>query len=111
MEKRTAEGSTAATFWHVWDKSGRRWFILGVMLLFDMGMAVWAVRRNPLAIAALFIAVAAVLRTVPGIMIQRNPLRAAPRVDAEAAQDADEVALPAGTAGNGPQVLAPANQR
>lgn len=36
-------------------------------------MAVWAVRRDPLAIAALFMAVAAILCGIPCIMAQRSP--------------------------------------
>jgi len=55
----------------LFDSSGRRWFILGVLLLVIMGAAVWTVRHDPLAISALFFAIAAILGTVPKIMIAR----------------------------------------
>lgn len=55
----------------LFDSSGRRWFILGVLLLVIMGAAVWTVRHDPLAISALFFAIAAILGTVPKIMVAR----------------------------------------
>ncbi|HLK43842.1 MAG TPA: hypothetical protein VKV34_10915 [Thermoleophilia bacterium] len=51
--------------------SGRRWFILGLVLLTIMGLAVWAAHRDPVAISALFFAIAAILRAVPKIMEER----------------------------------------
>jgi hypothetical protein len=74
ISKDSAEDNTSATFWHVWDKSGRRLFILGVILLFDIGLAIWALSPDPLEIAALFIGVGAMLRPVAEIMRQRNLL-------------------------------------
>lgn len=50
------------------NASGRRWFLLGAMLLIIMGLAVWAAHRDPLAISGLFFAIAAILRTVPKII-------------------------------------------
>lgn len=41
------------------------------MLLTIMGIAVWAAHRDPLAISALFFAIAAILRAVPKIMEER----------------------------------------
>jgi hypothetical protein len=60
-----------ATLSSLFDSSGRRWFILGSLLLVIMGVAVWTVRRDPLAISALFFAIAAILGTVPKIMEAR----------------------------------------
>jgi hypothetical protein len=56
----------------LFDSSGRRWFKLGAMLLVIMGVAVWTVRRDPIAISALFFAIAAILKTVPTIMDART---------------------------------------
>lgn len=57
--------------WVPFESSGRRWFILGAALLVIMGAAVWAVHRDPVAISALFLAIAVILRTVPRIMEAR----------------------------------------
>jgi hypothetical protein len=62
----------ATTLRAIYDSSGRRWFILGAMLLTVMGIAVWTVRHDPLAISTLFFAIAAILGTVPSIMEARN---------------------------------------
>jgi len=56
------------------ESSGRRWFALGAILLAIMGVAVWTVRRDPLAISALFFAIAAILRVVPTIIDARRRL-------------------------------------
>ena len=57
-----------------YQSTGNRWFILGVMLLAVMAAAVFTVRHDPMAIAALFFAIAAVLRTVPPIIDARQRL-------------------------------------
>jgi hypothetical protein len=64
----------AATLQALYDSSGRRWFTLGAMLLIIMGCAVWTVRHDPLAISALFFAIAGILRTVPKIMEARKTM-------------------------------------
>ena len=56
----------------MYESSGRRWFTLGVVLLAIMGVAVWTVRRDPIAISALFFAIAAILKVVPEIMRART---------------------------------------
>lgn len=62
----------AAVLRAMYESSGRRWFTLGTMLLAIMGVAVWTVRRDPIAISALFFAIAAILKVVPEIMRARN---------------------------------------
>ena len=70
------------------DISGRRWFFLGAMLLTIMGIAIWAAHRDPLAISALFFAIAAILRAVPKIMEERaRILHEIERHDAKQAHD------------------------
>lgn len=71
--RRTARVSadTLPPLLRVVDISGRRWFTLGLVLLTIMGLAVWAAHRDPVAISALFFAIAAILRAVPKIMEER----------------------------------------
>ena len=87
-----------STLRYAFESSGRRWFILGVMLLVVMGMAVWSVRHNPFSISGLFFAIAAILGTVPKIMEARARilfgLAGAVRPDAEAAPEADAAKRP-----------------
>lgn len=81
----------ASTLRSLYDSSGWRWFVLGAMLLVIMGVAVWNVRRDPVAIAALFFAIAAIIGRVPKIMEARTDLLyRSPRSGAEPAQDPDE---------------------
>lgn len=46
----SARSVPTPTLRYAFESSGRRWFILGVMLLVVMGMAVWSVRDSPFAI-------------------------------------------------------------
>jgi hypothetical protein len=71
-DQRAASRLTADARRSLFDSSGRRWFRLGTMLLVIMGVAVWTVRRDPIAISALFFAIAAILKTVPTIMDART---------------------------------------
>lgn len=67
-----AHGAERSPLLTLIDASGRRWFLLGTMLLTVMALAVWAAHRDPLAISGLFFAIAAILRTVPKIIQERT---------------------------------------
>lgn len=73
----------------MYESSGRRWFTLGVILLVIMGVAVWTVRHDPIAISALFFAIAAILKVVPEIMRARNGIVHGPMRPESDARPAD----------------------
>lgn len=81
MTMRTLRGDPAhtrplppAVLRAMYESSGRRWFTLGAILLAIMGVAVWTVRHDPIAISALFFAIAAILKVVPEIMRARSEI-------------------------------------
>jgi hypothetical protein len=56
----------------MYESAGRHWCWLGLFLLVIMGAAVFTVRHDPLAISAIFVAIAGILRAVPSIIDARN---------------------------------------
>jgi hypothetical protein len=56
----------------MYESAGTHWYYLGLLLLVIMGAAVFTVRHDPLAISAIFVAIAGILRAVPSIIDARN---------------------------------------
>lgn len=108
-EPGTTTTSPAMTLRELYDISGRRWFTLGIMLLIIMGCAIWTVRHDPLAISALFIAIAAILRTVPQIMQARMAMLFG--VSGPGPGPVGPDADPTGTEGGSPRPAASDNRR
>jgi hypothetical protein len=61
----------AATLGSLIDRSGRRWTLLGTMLLVLAALAVWTVRSDPVAIVAVLFAISTIFGKVPKIMQAR----------------------------------------
>lgn len=53
------------------DSSGRRWTLLGTLLIAVMAAATVMAHHNPWAIAGIFMPIPAILRAIPAIMDAR----------------------------------------